>query len=218
MKISGAIFDLDGTLIDSMPIWDDIAYNFLVSQGVTPKPDLRERVATMYLNESARYLVDEYSLNCTPQDFKDYTERIIEDFYVRIVPPKRDAVEFLQKLKENNVKMCIATATERKLAVPSLERNGMLGFFDAVFSCAEIGISKQSPEIFDRALEFLGTPKDETFVFEDSYHAVATAAKAGYNVIAIADKSASKDEDKIKKLSVKFIENYVELEKCFDIE
>ncbi len=217
MKISGAIFDLDGTLIDSMSIWDDIAYNFLVSQGVTPKPDLRERVATMYLNESAKYLVDEYSLDCTPQDFKEYTEKIIEDFYVRTVPPKRDAVEFLQKLKENNVKMCIATATERKLAVPALEHNGMLGFFDAIFSCAEIGLSKQSPEIFDRALEFLGTPKDETFVFEDSYHAVATAAGAGYNVIAISDKSASKDEAEIKKLSVKFIENYAELEGFYSV-
>lgn len=217
MKITGAIFDLDGTLIDSMSIWDDIAYNFLVSQGVTPKPDLREKVATMYLNESAEYLVDEYSLDCTPQDFKDYTERIIEDFYVRTVPPKRDAVEFLCKLKKSGVKMCIATATERKLAVPALEHNGMLGFFDGVFSCAEIGLSKQSPEIFDRALEFLGTPKEETFVFEDSYHAVATAAKAGYNVIAISDKSASNDEEKIKKLSLNFIENYAELDEFFCI-
>ena len=215
MKISGAIFDLDGTLIDSMSIWDDIAYNFLVSQGVTPKPDLRKMVATMYLDESARYLVEEYSLDCTPQDFKDYTERIIEDFYVRTVPPKRDAVEFLQKLKASGVKMCVATATERKLAVPALEHNGMLGFFDAIFSCAEIGVSKQSPEIFDMALEFLGTTKSETFVFEDSYHAVATAAKAGYNVVAIADKSASKDEDKIKQLSVSFIENYAELDTFF---
>ena len=217
MKISGAIFDLDGTLIDSMSIWDDIAYNFLVSQGVIPKPDLREKVATMYLNESAKYLVDEYSLDCTPQDFKDYTERIIEDFYVRTVPPKRDAVEFLCKLKKSGVKMCIATATERKLAVPALEHNGMLGFFDGVFSCAEIGLSKQSPEIFDRALEFLGTPKEETFVFEDSYHAVATASKAGYNVIAISDKSASNDEEKIKKLSLNFIENYAELDEFFGI-
>ena len=217
MKISGAIFDLDGTLIDSMSIWDDIAYNFLVSQGVIPKPDLREKVATMYLNESAKYLVDEYSLDCTPQDFKEYTERIIEDFYVRTVPPKRDAVEFLCKLKKSGVKMCIATATERKLAVPALEHNGMLGFFDGVFSCAEIGLSKQSPEIFDRALEFLGTPKEETFVFEDSYHAVATASKAGYNVIAISDKSASNDEEKIKKLSLKFIENYAELDELFCI-
>ena len=217
MKISGAIFDLDGTLIDSMSIWDDIAYNFLVSQGVIPKPDLREKVATMYLNESAKYLVDEYSLDCTPQDFKDYTERIIEDFYVRTVPPKCDAVEFLCKLKKSGVKMCIATATERKLAVPALEHNGMLGFFDGFFSCAEIGLSKQSPEIFDRALEFLGTPKEETFVFEDSYHAVATAAKAGYNVIAISDKSASNDEEKIKKLSLNFIENYAELDEFFGI-
>ena len=91
----------------------------------------------------------------------------------------------------------------------------MLGFFDAIFSCAEIGVSKQSPEIFDMALEFLGTTKGETFVFEDSYHAVATAAKAGYNVVAIADKSASKDEDKIKQLSVSFIENYAELDTFF---
>ena len=216
MKIKGAIFDLDGTLIDSMPIWDDLAYNFITSKGATPKADLRDRVATMYLNESAKYVVKEYGLDCTPQDFKDYVEKEIEDFYFNTVPPKCDAVEFLKKLKASGVKMCIATATERKLAEPALKHNGMLEFFDEIFSCAEIGMSKQSPEIFDKALEFLGTAKEETFVFEDSYHAVATAVKAGYNVIAIYDKSAKKHECEIKTVCTKFIENYADLDEFLE--
>ncbi len=211
MKISGAIFDLDGTLIDSMAIWDDIAYNFIVSKGVDPKPDLRDRVATMFLNESAEYIVNEYQLDCTPQDFKSYAEAQIEDFYFNTVPPKRDAKEFLARLRAEGVKMCIATATERKLALPALKRNGMLEYFDTVFSCAEIGISKKSPEIFELALKHLGTPKSETFVFEDSYHAINTAAKAGFPVIAIADKSAANHESEIRAESTKFIENYSEL-------
>ncbi|MBQ8027085.1 MAG: HAD family phosphatase [Clostridia bacterium] len=216
MIISGAIFDLDGTLIDSMAIWDDLAYNFLVSQGVTPKLDLRDKVSTMYLNESAQYVVDEYKLSCTPQDAKEYIENQIEDFYINTVPPKEDALDFLKMLKAKGVKMCVATATERKLAIPALERNGMIGFFDKVFSCADIGISKQSPEIFDKALEFLGTPKEETFVFEDSFHAVSTASKAGYNVIAIYDKSAEAQKDRIKKLSTRFIDKYADLNSFFE--
>ena len=76
MKISGAIFDLDGTLIDSMPIWNNLAYNFIVSKGVTPKPDLRDRVSTMFLRESSEYIVNEYSLDCTAEDVLAYMRMV----------------------------------------------------------------------------------------------------------------------------------------------
>ncbi len=215
MKISGAIFDLDGTLIDSMPIWNDLSFNFLTSMGVTPKPDLRDRVSTMFLRESSQYVVDEYNLNCTADDVLAYMHEQINDFYINTVPPKQDALLFLEKLKAAGVKMCVATATERRLAVPALERNGMLGFFDEIFTCAEIGISKQSPDIFELALKSLDTPKSETFVFEDSHHAVATANKAGFPVISIYDASAEHKLEEIKALSTCFVHKYDELNGVF---
>ncbi|MBR2957465.1 MAG: HAD family phosphatase [Clostridia bacterium] len=216
-KISAAIFDLDGTLIDSMPIWNDLSFNFLTARGVTPKPDLRERVSTMFLRESSQYVVDEYNLDCTAEDVLAFMHEQIDNFYINLVPPKEDVIPFLEKLKKANVKMCVATATERRLAIPALEHNGILGYFDEIFTCAELGVSKRSPLIFEKALEFLGTPKEKTYVFEDSPHAVETAVKAGFPVAAVYDESAAGKENEIRELSKVFFYKYAELDEFFDI-
>lgn len=217
IKISAAIFDMDGTVIDSMPIWDDLSYNFLTARGVTPKPDLREKVSTMFLKESSQYVVDEYKLDCTAEDVLAFMHEQINDFYINTVPPKEDIKPFLEKLKAAGVKMCIATATERRLAIPALEHNGMLEYFDEIFTCAELGESKRNPLIFEKALEFLGTKKEETFVFEDSFHAVETAAKAGFPVAAVYDKSAAHKEKEIRELSKVFFYKYSELDEFLGI-
>lgn len=216
-KISAAIFDLDGTLIDSMPIWNDLSFNFLTARGVTPKPDLRDRVSTMFLRESSQYVVDEYNLDCTAEDVLAFMHEQIDNFYINLVPPKEDVIPFLEKLKKANVKMCIATATERRLAIPALEHNGMLEYFDRIFTCAELGVSKRDPLIFEKALQFLGTESRETYVFEDSPHAVETAAKAGFPVAAVYDESAAGKEKEIRELSKVFFYKYAELDEYFDI-
>ncbi len=216
MKIKGAIFDLDGTLIDSMPIWQNLSFDFLTARGVTPKPDLREKVSTMFLRESSEYVIEEYNLDCTVEDVLSFMHERINDFYINRVPPKADAFEFLNKLKANGVKMCVATATERRLAVAALKLNGMLEFFDEIFTCAEIGLSKQNPEIFELALKSLGTKKEETLVFEDAPHAVQTANDAGFPVIAIFDEAAEKYSEKIKSASKKYIHKYTELNGFFE--
>ena len=216
-KISGAIFDLDGTLIDSMPIWNDLSFNFLTARGVTPKPDLRDRVSTMFLRESSQYVVDEYKLNCTADDVLDFMHRQIDNFYINLVSPKKDVIPFLEKLKKAGVKMCVATATERRLAIPALEHNGMLGYFDEIFTCAELGVSKRDPLIFETALDFLGTTKNETYVFEDSLHAVETAAKSDFPVAAVYDDSAAHKEKEIRELSKVFFYKYEELNDFFNI-
>lgn len=216
MKIKGAIFDLDGTLIDSMPIWQNLSFDFLTSLGVTPKPDLREKVSAMFLRESSEYTIKEYNLNCSVEDVLKYMYEQINDFYFNRVPPKADAFEFLKKLKANGVKMCVATATERSLASAALKLNGMLDFFDEIFTCSDIGLNKQDPKIFELTLEALGTKKEETFVFEDAAHAVKTANKAGFPVIAIFDEAAAKEKDEISKFSQKYIHNYCELDGFFE--
>lgn len=218
LKITAAIFDMDGTVIDSMPIWNNLSYDFLTARGISPKPDLRDRVSTMFLRESSEYIVEEYSLDCTAQDVLDFMHARIDDFYINRVSPKQDIKPFLEMLRQKGIRLCVATATEMRLAVPALERNGMLGYFDKIFTCAEIGQSKRSPLIFEKALEYLGTDRESTVVFEDSLHAVETAARAAFPVVAIADDSSAHQREDIARLSRVFIGKYSELEGVLDFD
>ncbi|MBQ9553087.1 MAG: HAD family phosphatase [Clostridia bacterium] len=216
MKLNGVIFDLDGTLIDSMYIWDDLSYDLLCANGITPKDDLRDKVSTMYLEESSRYVIEEYGLPCTVEEVNRYINERVENFYLHEVLPKQDILPFLERLKAAGIPMCVATATERKLAVPALEHNGMLGYFSEILTCREIGQNKNDPLIFEEALRRLGTEKNGTVIFEDSLHAVSTAKAAGFPAFTIFDKSSARNKEKLMALSDRFFYRYEELNGCFE--
>ena len=216
-KIKGAIFDLDGTILDSMFIWSEIGYKFLEKKNIHLPAGADEQFTTMSLMEAAEYYIKHFDNTATIEGIVADINSLVEDFYFNEVLKKPGIEEFLEFLKNRGVKMCVATATDKYMVEKALERNGLLHYFSEIYTCNGVGAGKNSSLIYDISLEHLGTTKEETFVFEDSYHAVATASKAGYNVIAISDKSASNDEEKIKKLSLKFIENYAELDELFCI-
>ena len=109
----------------------------------------------------------------------------------------------------------MATATERRLCLPALGHNGMLDYFDRIFTCSEIGSSKVSGEIFEAALRYLGTKRERTLVIEDSLHAVETAARHGFPVAAIFDEAQAKNAGDIKKLSVCYFREYAEISDFF---
>ncbi len=216
MKLNGAIFDLDGTLIDSMYIWNDLSYDLLCANGIEPRDDLRDKVSTMYLEESSRYVIEEYGLPCTVEEVNRYINDRVEHFYCHEVKPKQDVLPFLARLKAAGVPMCVATATERKLAVPALEHNGMLGYFTEILTCREIGQNKNDPLIFEQALQRLGTAKANTAIFEDSLHAVSTAKAAGFPAFTIFDESSARHKEKLMALSDRFFYRYAELDGAFD--
>jgi HAD superfamily hydrolase (TIGR01509 family) len=108
--------------------------------------------------------------------------------YEKEVVLKPGVYGFLQHLKQNKIKMVLATATDRHLMEPALHRNKIYDFFDEIFTCSQVGSSKHKPLIYHKALEFLGLEKDEVWVFEDAYYAVKTAVNAGFKVAVIYDK------------------------------
>ena len=199
-NIKGVIFDLDGTLLDSMWMWGEVAERYLRSHGATPRPGIRAVLRTFNAIEEAQYYIDEYGVNLTTEEIIADRKKIMLEFYSNEARLKTGTIPVLEALRERGVKMCITTATERELTEPALKLHGITGCFERLFTCDEEDTSKKSPDIFIRAAEFMGTAIGETMVVEDAFYAMKTAKKAGFIVAGIYDKSSEDEHDKIKDL------------------
>lgn len=201
MKLEYAIFDMDGTLLDSMPVWDSLAGRYLKQNGREAKPGLRAILSTLAMRGSAEFLIKEYDLDKDVETVMDEMNELGFIDYRDHVPAKEDAVAYLEALKAKGVKMCVATATDRPLVEAALERLDVAKYFERVFTCTEVGAGKRQPDIFYAAMEFLGGTKENTVIFEDSLHAISTAHQHGFRVAAVPDASSEKDEEEIKVLA-----------------
>ncbi len=208
MKISGAIFDMDGTLTDSMWVWEQIGNRYLESCGIDPKENVWQRVKSMTMRQTAEFFIDEYGLKKTVAEIYSGIYSLLEPIYRDEVHPKEGVVMLLERLKAQGVKMCVATATDYDIVKMVLESTGILGYFSEIFTCRMVGAGKESPLIYETALEHLGTKKDETFVFEDALHAVKTAKAAGFPVVGVYDASTDDAASEIKAVADYFISDY----------
>lgn len=186
--IKGAIFDLDGTLLDSMFIWDTIGEDYLRSVGKEPHEDLKQTFMTLTLEEAAEYYREHYGVTLSVKEIVDGVNTMVEDIYRTKVTLKSGVADYLAYLKENKVKMCVATVTDRYLVEETLERLGIRHFFSEIFTCGEVGFGKDKPVIYQKALEHLGTKKEETYVFEDLPFALKTAKEDGFRTIGVYDR------------------------------
>lgn len=213
--IKGAIFDLDGTIFDSNPIWSNIGERYLLSIGVTPKENLSEAFRTASLYQAACHIVEEYKVHFTVDEIMDGVNKLVENFYMNEAPLKSGVYEFLQSLNEMGVKMCVATATDRHLVSAALERVGISDFFSEIFTCNSVGASKDKPKIFRDALTHLKTEKALTPVFEDSLFALITAKNDGFPVVGIKD-DEEKNPDKMRYEAHYYLDNYNDIDELLD--
>lgn len=209
--LKGAIFDFDGTLFDSMFIWDTAGEVYLRSIGIEPREDLQKVLKPMSLLQSATYIREKYVISLTVEEIMDGINSMVEDFYFNTVQPKDGVVSFLEQMKKQGVKMCIATATERYQVEAALKRGGMESFFSEIFTCTDVGHGKDEPLIFQKAMEHLGTTKADTVVFEDAYHAAKTAKADGFITVAVYDSHETKQVE-LHSVSDCFIENFTQTE------
>lgn len=209
--IEYAIFDMDGTLVDSMWAWDTAADRMLKEMKITPKPEMREDIRPMTTAEVAYYMQEHYGLHLTPAELIDLFNRTMEGFYQNEAELKEGVPEFLEKLKQKKVGMCIATATDRYMAENALRRLGILHYFDFIITCTEVGKAKGDPLIFNKCIERSGSRREKTWVFEDSDFAIMTAKKAGYPVLGIYDRSSECFEESKKKNSDIYILSFNEV-------
>ena len=207
--LKGAIFDLDGTLFDSMFIWDTAGEIYLRSIGIEPREDLQKVLQPMSLLQSAQYIRECYQIPLTVEEIMDGVNRTVEGFYFHTVQPKEGVVAFLEQMKKQGVRMCIATATDRYQVEAALKRCGMESFFSEIFTCTDVGHGKDEPIIFQKAMDYLGTTRANTVVFEDAYHAAKTAKDDGFITVAIFDSYETKQAE-LHSVSDCFIENFTQ--------
>lgn len=209
-RIRGAIFDIDGTLLDSMHFWKEIGLCYLAQKGVMPKKEFISKFNTLSLPEAAECFHDEYGISGTIEEICAEINKLAEDFYFYEVLPKKDAELFLKKLAEKKIPICAATATDRYLVEAALKRCGLLSYFSGIFTCTEVGCGKESPLVYEKAREFLGTPKEQTVIFEDMLFAVQTAKKAGFLTAGVADDAAIAERSDLRKTADVLITSFSE--------
>ena len=208
MNISGAIFDMDGTLINSLIFWDvlweEFGNRYLGGEKFYPDLEADKAIRTMVLSEAMDYYHERFKIGKNGADLLNTANEVFRDCYVNRVELKDGVKEFLDYLKAKGVKMCIASATDKALLVYAMERCGLYEYFDTILSCADVGKGKDQPDIYYAALDKLGTDKDSTWVFEDSFVALRTANGMGLNTVGIYDKF-NFDQDKMQKLATHYI-------------
>ena len=207
--LKGAIFDFDGTLFDSMFIWDTIGEAYLRSIGYVPKENLNEVFKTFSLYQAACYYQSEYGVTLSVDEIVNGIHIMIEKYYRNKVMPKSGVMDFLKYIQQNGVKMCIATATDDYLVKATLERCQMSEYFSKIFTCTSVGSGKDNPKIFREALAYLGTEKSKTVVFEDAAYALKTAKKDSFITAAVYDRY-EKNQEEVKILSDFYITDYSE--------
>lgn len=193
--IQGAIFDVDGTLLDSMAVWANIGTEYLRSLGYEPREDLNETFKSMSLFQAARYYQTAYGVTLSTDEIIAGVNGRIEQFYREKAALKPGVAEFLRRLEEQNVGMCIATATDRPLVEAALARCGVLGYFSEIFTCFSVGRGKDEPVIYRAAAERLGTGRAKTVVFEDALYAARTAKRDNFVTAGVYDRYEKRQEE-----------------------
>ena len=204
--IKGYIFDLDGTVLDSMGIWEDLGKRYLMSKDIMPEEGLNEKLFSMSLDDGCEYLGSTYHLSLSADEILHDIVEMIASFYMHDVCLKKDAKEVLKELYARGMKMTAATAGDRKLAEAALKRLGVFDCFAKIFTCAETGSGKEKPDIFLEAAEFMNLSCDECMVVEDSLTAMNTAHTAGFKVCAAYDRYGREDRMKMKEVSDLYME------------
>ncbi|MCR5685727.1 MAG: HAD family phosphatase [Lachnospiraceae bacterium] len=210
-NISAVIFDLDGTLIDSMWMWRTIDLEFLGARGIELPDDLQESVAGMSFSETAVYFKERFGLKEDTDEIKRIWNEMAMDIYTHRVPFKPGAREFLNRIKAMGLKTGIATSNSIELLTAVLEALGVRPLFDEIHTSCEVERGKPCPDIYLLTAQRLGVEPSRCLVFEDIIQGIEAGHAAGMKVCAVFD-DFSKNDNEAKRAAADFyIEHYDEV-------
>ena len=207
-EMKAAIFDMDGTLVNSLmywnTLWESVGRDWLSVDGFRPTEEVDKKVRTMIFTQAMAYVNVACGINADEAEFVKYATDNLEGFYRNVVTVKDGAREFLEYLKGKGIKLCLASATDMKYVNIALDVLELRKYFDYVMSCADIGVGKDKPDIYLLALESLGTDAEKTYIFEDSFVALETARAIGLNTVGVFDEY-NFDHDRLARASMIYL-------------
>jgi len=192
------IFDLDGTLLDSMGVWEQIDVDFLKRRGIVVPPDYMNAVSPMTPDEAAAYTIKRFALRDSVDGLTREWNEMAAYAYGNTVQMKPSAKEYLMTLRERGAKLAVATSLSAELCAPVLRNNGIDTMFHAICRTDEAGRGKSRPDVFLLAARKIDAAPGDCLVFEDILAAVKSAKSAGMDVCAVYDKTSADDWEEIK--------------------
>lgn len=207
----GAIFDVDGTLLDSMTVWWDVIIDFYRQHGVEISDEEAFEYKELTMNESLPMIIERLGLDMTFDELSDIFKQMASLQYENTLPLKEGAGEYLKQLHDRGVKIAIATSGYEELCRKAFSRLGVWQYIDACAFSSEVGVNKSNPDVYLLAAERIGIPPEECTVFEDIATGIGGAKKGGFKTCAVYDTSNADETDALKQLSDHYITGWKDL-------
>lgn len=205
------IFDLDGTVVDSMWMWEAIDIEYLGRFGILLPPDLQRKISGMSFSETAVYFKETFKIPDSLEKIKADWNAMAIDKYRYEVPLKPGVLEFLKRLKKNGIKTGIATSNSKELAVTVLDALGLMPYFDEVHMSCEVKTGKPAPDIYLLVAEYLKEAPKHCLVFEDITAGILAGKAAGMKVCAVEDAFSADCREEKMRLADYYITHYDEV-------
>ena len=209
--MQGAIFDVDGTLLDSMSVWWDVLIEFHKQHGVELSDTEAMTFKEVTLDESIPMMIDRFNLSETPEEVLDILKGMTAKYYETTLPLKKGAKEYLKKLHEGGVKIAIATSGYEELCKTAFTRLGVWQYIDACAFSSEVGVNKSNPDVYLLAAKRIGVPPEECIVYEDILSGITGAKKGGFHTCAVYDDTNADETDALKELADCYIKGWNDL-------
>ncbi len=210
-KKKAVIFDLDGTLMDSMWMWTDIDIAYLGRYGYELPEDLQKAIEGMGFTETAQYFKKRFSIPDPVEKIKEDWNQMAFDMYANRVRMKPGAFRFLSEIRSRGMKTAIASSNSRELIMACLDGNGIADSFDCIMTSCDVAHGKPSPDIYLSTARVCGVMPQECLVFEDVPMGILAGRNAGMEVCAVEDAHASGQRDTIRSLAQYYIRSYDEI-------
>lgn len=207
-NIKAAIFDLDGTLIDSMWVWEQIDVDYLKNRGFDKPKNLKEDINHLSFEQTAIYFKNTFNINESVEEIMNEWFNMAFNHYQNNVKLKSGAKKFLLKLKKTGIKIALATSNSNALLQCALKSNGIYELFDVITTTSEVERGKDFPDVYLLTAKKLDVKPENCIVFEDILAAIQGAKAAGMKVVGVYDEAAEHQKEEIIRLADKFIESY----------